>query len=611
MAGVSELTGIHNVIWTAGNDHRLLLARHFVFVSCRQIQSVLRLVVLPLNLRASGQSSIRTKGRCSSVPKKLSFLVEPTPAIAAAAAAAASSSSASISPSVPTANCKLTGNKTLLRQRQVQNARPSESRSAARPAMQTLSSITAKLPIIARLAGREQHAFVQSASSDPILHNRYLSNDGAARLARWSQTIGLAENSILKTSSRKQHGLYRAATGCRVRLSEVRGKTTVSDQSRTGSHLDVRRRARSPSATPVHRVRVPQTIQPLPSNSKASPLPNRLASRAEQFARTRTKSAPTKAVRPTLEGSPTDRVRRTSDATTSELEGQEDSVTCGPSADLSVSGSSVINIPVLGFFRSGRTSLLESLVQAQPVYSASKDVTGAGSCDGPSYYCPIVYFNDQLYQIRLIDCPTITHEFPTSTLDEWTNFRGWGLHLADLFILVFDITSSPSFQYVRALREQILLANIDVPMVIVANKIDLLKRAAPAVRQFADLPTSGGQMRRLNRNLFCRSHGNTSKGSNNSVGRLDLPQSLGFPSALPLSSAVPSGKNMVRRELAVLIKKHWKNCVLVECSAIYNFNVLSILKEVMKFVQCREAGPKPTAAQAVQAAWVRNQCSIL
>ncbi|VDL89661.1 unnamed protein product [Schistocephalus solidus] len=475
--------------------------------------------------------------------------------------------------------------------------------------MQTLSNITAKLPLISRLAYKEPNAFVQSVSTDPILHNRYLSNDGAARLARWTQVVGIAENSISKTSSRRQHGEFKAATRGRVRLSEAQEKSSVA--GRTRDHLNTRRNARSPSVTPLHRIRVSRSIPPLPSNGKMSPAPTRPALRSEQCDKTRTKSAPIKEVRATTDGSLTDGDQKDSEATTSSIDGQEDSVLCGPSAELPISGSAVINIPVLGFFQSGRTSLLESLVQSQPVYSATKDTFGPSSSNGPSYYCPIVYFNDQLYHIRLIDCPTITHEFPTSTLEEWTNFRGWGLHLADVFVLVFDITSGPSFQYVRALREQILLANIDVPMVIVANKVDLLKRAAPAVRQFADLPTSGSQMRRFNRNLFCRGHGSTGKGSSNSIGRLDLPQSLGFPSTLQISSAVPSGKNMVRRELAVLIKKHWKNCVLVECSAIYNFNVLTILKEVMKFVQCREAGPKPTAAQAVQAAWVRNQCSIL
>ncbi|VDK69037.1 unnamed protein product [Dibothriocephalus latus] len=538
-------TPLKRLIWssswsTAATDQRPYLPRCFVFVSCREIQSILHLVVL-LNLRASGQSSIRTKGRCSSVPKKLSFLVEST----------SSSSSATNTPrahSGPIANCKVTSNQIELRPRQVQNAVRLESRNAAQPVMPTLSSITARLPFISRISGKEPNAFVQSASSDPILQNRYLSNDGAARLARWTQVVGVAENSILKTSSRRQHGgLCKAAGRSRVRLSEV--QTKPSAENRTRDHANSRRAARSPSTTPVHRERLPRSIQPLSSNGRTSPAPVRALSRAAQSVQNRTKTVPIKLVKASSEGSLTIGDPKDAEATPSGLAEQEDSLICGgPSVELSIAGSAVINIPVLGFFRSGRTSLLESLVQSQPVYSATKDT----SSTGPSYYCPI---------------------------------------------------------YVRALREQILLANIDVPMVIVANKVDLLKRAAPAVRQFADLTTSGSQMRRLNRSIFCR--GIVGKGSSNSVSRLDLPQSLGFSSTLPLSSAVPSGKNMVRRELAVLIKKHWKNCVLVECSAIYNFNVLSILKEVMKFVQCREAGPKPTAAQAVQAAWVRNQCSIL
>ncbi|KAL5970421.1 hypothetical protein TSMEX_001846, partial [Taenia solium] len=71
-----------------------------------------------------------------------------------------------------------------------------------------------------------------------------------------------------------------------------------------------------------------------------------------------------------------------------------------------------------------------------------------------------------------------------------------------------------------------------------------------------------------------------------------------------------SHKMAFRRDVALLVKKHWKGCVLVECSALYNFNTLAILREVLRFVQYRQCSQKLSTAQTAQAVWQRNQCRI-
>ncbi|KAJ8312296.1 hypothetical protein KUTeg_009669 [Tegillarca granosa] len=70
-------------------------------------------------------------------------------------------------------------------------------------------------------------------------------------------------------------------------------------------------------------------------------------------------------------------------------------------------------------------------------------------------YFPSVIINDHLYELKIIDCPYIPY-FPVNSLYEWTDFRGYGLRNATAYILVYDITSEDSFQYIKTIRDQIL-----------------------------------------------------------------------------------------------------------------------------------------------------------
>ena len=90
------------------------------------------------------------------------------------------------------------------------------------------------------------------------------------------------------------------------------------------------------------------------------------------------------------------------------------------------------------------------------------------------HHVPVVVDN-RLYDLRLTDCPTIGH-FPATSLQEWSDYRGYGLRHAAAYVLVYDVSDDDSFSYVRFMREQILTyrgSQHDVPIVVAANKADL------------------------------------------------------------------------------------------------------------------------------------------
>ncbi|XP_025092299.1 ras-like protein family member 10B isoform X2 [Pomacea canaliculata] len=151
-------------------------------------------------------------------------------------------------------------------------------------------------------------------------------------------------------------------------------------------------------------------------------------------------------------------------------------------------------------------------------------------------FCPAVIINDHLYEVRIIDCPYIPY-FPVSSLYEWTDFRGYGLRNATAYILVYDITSEDSFQYIKNIREQILESRDmhDVPMFVVGNKHDLAEE-----------------------------------------------------------------RGMPRREVANLVKKQWK-CGYIECSAKFNWHIMLLFKELMKSVDYIDYGHKPTSVRVQDA----------
>lgn len=143
------------------------------------------------------------------------------------------------------------------------------------------------------------------------------------------------------------------------------------------------------------------------------------------------------------------------------------------------------------------------------------------------FYLSAVH-NDTVYPIRISDVPPVP-AFPMNNLTEWTHFRCYGLRHATAYILVYDISSIESFQFLKILRDQIYDSRnmTETPVVVVANKIDLLENCDSEVRD--------------------------------------------------------------RRDVKLLVKKHWK-CGYVECSAKYNWKIGKILKELIKILQYNQSG---------------------
>ena len=184
-----------------------------------------------------------------------------------------------------------------------------------------------------------------------------------------------------------------------------------------------------------------------------------------------------------------------------------------------------IHIVILGSQGVGKTSIIEQFVFNH--FLKEQCSTTKHKC-----YYPSIVINDHLYEVKITDCPAISY-FPTSSLNEWTDFPGYGLRNATAYILVFDITNEESFQYVKSMREQIMESRDthDIPILIVANKHDLNEE-----------------------------------------------------------------RQMARREVAATVKKHWK-CSYIETSAKYNWHIVTAFKEVMRIVDCGDLGHKPASAR--------------
>ncbi|KAL5112153.1 Ras-like protein family member 10B [Taenia crassiceps] len=427
------------------------------------------------------------------------------------------------------------------------------------------------------------NAMVEMAASDPILTARHLSDDGTARLASW--IVSEATPRPIKPKPRESaswmanvRAWTKAATCGRSGIVEGgRWKEAPKQESVKTSKTQPKWRldlSHVKSNLSTFRLAPLQTAPPTPANVKTLPVRTNVSAEIH--------------------------------CESSEELGYASSDMPPPDLPRNPFESVIINIPVLGFRRCGKTSLLNSLVQTGPTASTTS------STRAPTYYYPMVVFNYQVFHFRLIDCPMMLQNFPLSTLDAWTDFRGWGLHVADFFILVFDITCELSFQYMKLLREQILATNMDVPMVIVANKIDLLKTSSSTGTSHHSLTATPPSLQRLgkhNSRVFSRNHLDGRANSGDGI-YASCPSHISLLPHTPTPIGL-SHKMAFRRDVTLLVKKHWKGCVLVECSALYNFNTLAILREVLRFVQYRQCSQKLSTAQTAQAVWQRNQCRIL
>nr|XP_002736017.1 PREDICTED: ras-like protein family member 10B-like [Saccoglossus kowalevskii] len=185
-----------------------------------------------------------------------------------------------------------------------------------------------------------------------------------------------------------------------------------------------------------------------------------------------------------------------------------------------------IDIAILGAPAVGKTAIIQQYKDCTfPDQHFPTKVT--------SKYSPVVLSNQHLYQLNIIDTPPLQY-FQMRSFYDWVDFQSYSGEVKDAsaFILIFDVSNSDSFQYVKDLREQILDYRTsgvgEIPMVVAGNKSDLGK-------------CSG---------LF-------------------------------------------KRDMAHIIRKNWKSGY-IECSAKYNWHIVALFSEVMKLI-CEYRDKPPTA----------------
>lgn len=162
--------------------------------------------------------------------------------------------------------------------------------------------------------------------------------------------------------------------------------------------------------------------------------------------------------------------------------------------------------------------------------------------------------NDRLYEIKIIDLPVIPY-FPVNSYYEWANYRYYGLRSASAYVLVFDLSNLETFQYIRTLREQICESRnmSNVPLLVVGNKQDLITEDSAT------------------------------------------------------GSKSPDDK---RRDIANLVKKHWK-CGYVECSAKFNWKVVAVFRELINMIDSLESRDQSPMLDNIQDALDRNKCVVI
>lgn len=138
--------------------------------------------------------------------------------------------------------------------------------------------------------------------------------------------------------------------------------------------------------------------------------------------------------------------------------------------------------------------------------------------------------------------------FPVTSLYEWADFRFYGLRNATAYVLVFDLSNDETFAYIKNLREQIIES-----------------------RNMHHVP------------MFV-------VGNKHDLGGC---------------------RDIYRRDLMSIVRKNWK-CGYIECSAKYNWRVVTLFKEVMKNIDFIDYGQKPTTGRAaIHEAIRRQKCVIL
>ncbi|XP_065335747.1 ras-like protein family member 10B [Cloeon dipterum] len=197
----------------------------------------------------------------------------------------------------------------------------------------------------------------------------------------------------------------------------------------------------------------------------------------------------------------------------------------------------VVKIVLLGAAGVGKSSIVEQFVwnEFREQYSAT---------ERKKTYYPTVIINNNLYELKISDIPVISY-FPHNSFSEWADYRFYGLRSATAYVLVYDLTNTESFHYIRTMREQMAESRDmrNVPVLVVGNKQDLVQDGV--------------------------SHVNSAASTVNL-----MEQGM---------QKMVTEHAREKRDIVNIVRKHWK-CPHIECSAKYNWNVVSVFKELMKAV---------------------------
>lgn len=140
-----------------------------------------------------------------------------------------------------------------------------------------------------------------------------------------------------------------------------------------------------------------------------------------------------------------------------------------------------ITIVVLGASGVGKTSLIEQ-------FSKQRFTDCYSPTSQRSAYFVNVFINDRLYDVQIIDLPTLVN-FPKDGAYE-KNLKN--LRDASAYILVFDCSSEKTFLYVSKIRKQIQQWSKTVrreapPIAVVGNKYDVDGMSSALRKEYANL----------------------------------------------------------------------------------------------------------------------------
>ena len=206
-----------------------------------------------------------------------------------------------------------------------------------------------------------------------------------------------------------------------------------------------------------------------------------------------------------------------------------------------------LTIVVLGSRGAGKTSLVRQFVHNE--FTEECHMTSS-KC----FYYVSAVVNERLYELKLVDCPAI-NRFPSNSIQEWNDYRGYGLRQAAAYLLVYDVTDDESFRYIRSMRDQVTRTRNthDVPIFVAANKHDL------------------HQQHQVHHHV--------------------------------------AESRSTKRDISNVVRKQWK-CGYIECSAKFNWRVVTVFKELIRSVDHIRFGHKPTSTR-VHDAIRNNRCVIL